>query len=215
MLKPWLDPLPLIAILRGVQPDEVVAVGRALSEAGFRLLEVPLNSPQPFESIRRLTDALDDAHLIGAGTVMTPRHVEQLADAGGRLVVMPHADPEVIRAAKAVDMVCTPGVATPTEAFAALDAGADGLKLFPAGQIGPAGLKAWRAVLPADVAVLPVGGIHADNMTPWVAAGARGFGIGSALYQPGTPIEELARRGHAFAQGWTAASAPASREPRT
>lgn len=212
MLKPWLDSLPLIAILRGVQPDEVVAVGRTLSEAGFRVLEVPLNSPHPFASIRRLSEALDDSHLIGAGTVMTPQHVEQLAAAGGRLVVMPHADTAVIGAAKAANMVCTPGVATPTEAFAALAAGADGLKLFPADQVGPAGLKAWRAVLPPEVAVLPVGGIDANNMTPWVAAGARGFGIGSALYKPGIAIEELARRGQVFAQAWTAASAPASKE---
>lgn len=215
MLKQWLDPLPLIAILRGIQPDAVVEVGRVLSEAGFRLLEVPLNSPQAFESIRRLTAALDDRHLIGAGTVMTARHVEQLAEAGGRLVVMPHADTTVIRAAKAAGMLCTPGVATPTEAFAALEAGADGLKLFPADQLGPAGLKAWRAVLPSDVPVLPVGGIHVDNMTPWVAAGAAGFGIGSALYQPDTPIKELARRGQAFARAWTAASTPAPKEPET
>lgn len=213
MLKQWLNPLPLIAILRGVAPDAVVEVGRVLSEAGFRLLEVPLNSPQPFESIRRLAAALDDRHLIGAGTVMTTRHVEQLAEAGGRLVVMPHADGTVIRAAKAAGMVCTPGVATPSEAFAALDAGADGLKLFPADQVGPAGLKAWRAVLPPDVALLPVGGIHVDNMAPWIAAGAAGFGIGSALYKPGTPTEELARRGQAFAQTWTAASTPAPKEP--
>ena len=212
MLKQWLDPLPLVAILRGVEPDAAVEVGRVLSGAGFRLLEVPLNSPRPFESIRRLAEALDDRHLIGAGTVMTARHVAQLAGAGGRLVVMPHADTAVIDAAKAADMVCTPGVATPTEAFAALAAGADGLKMCPADQIGPAGLKAWRAVLPPEAVVLPVGGIHADNMAPWVAAGARGFGIGSALYKPGLPIEELARRGQAFARAWTAASTPASKE---
>src|SRR5690625_3950584 len=125
---------------------------------------------------------------------------------------MPHADTAVIDAAKAADMDCTPGVATPPAAFAALAAGADGLKIFPAEQVGRAGLKAWRAVLPPEAIVLPVGGIHADNMAPWMAAGARGFGIGSALYKPGLPIEELARRGQAFARAWTAASTPASKE---
>lgn len=144
-LKQWLDRLPLVAILRGLRPEEAVDVGRALSEAGFRLLEVPLNSPRPMESIRLLADALGDNHLVGAGTVMTAQQVSDIAAAGGRLIVMPHADAAVIGAAKAAGLVCTPGVATPTEAFAALDAGADGLKIFPAGQVGPGGLKAWRA----------------------------------------------------------------------
>lgn len=213
MLKHWLDPLPLIAILRGIKPEEAVDVGRALSGAGFRLLEVPLNSPRPLESIRHLAGALGAEHLVGAGTVMTSQQVTQVADAGGRLIVMPHADTAVIRAAKAAGMICTPGVATPTEALAALDAGADGLKLFPAGQVGPEGLKAWRAVLPVDVPILPVGGVTADNMTPWVAAGARGFGIGSSLYKPGTPVDDIARRGRTFAQAWAKATTPASREP--
>lgn len=202
MLNPWLDSLPLVAILRGIQPHEVVAIGHTLTGAGFRVLEVPLNSPQPMESIRRLTDSLGDNYLIGAGTVMTPAQVGEIATAGGRLVVMPHADVSVIRAAKAAGLVCVPGVATPTEAFAALAAGADGLKLFPAEQASPQVLKAWRAVLPKDVAVLPVGGITPDTMAPWIAAGASGFGIGSALYAPGVDIEEVGRRARAFAQAW-------------
>lgn len=204
MLNVWLDPLPLVAILRGIRPDEVVSIGHTLTGAGFRILEVPLNSPQPMDSIRRLVDALGERYLIGAGTVMTPAQVAEVAAAGGRLVVMPHADVNVIRAAKAAGLVCVPGVATPTEAFAALAAGADGLKLFPAEQASPRVLKAWRAVLPQDVAVLPVGGITPDTMTPWVAAGASGFGIGSALYAPGIDLTEADRRAHAFAQAWTA-----------
>ena len=204
MLMPWLEPLPLVAILRGITPEETEAVGEALAGAGFRVLEVPLNSPRPMESIRRLVDSLGPDYLVGAGTVMTARHVDDVAAAGGRLIVMPHADTIVIRAAKAAGMICVPGVATPTEAFAAIAAGADGLKLFPAEQASPAALKAWRAVLPATLPVLPVGGISPDNMTPWVAAGARGFGIGSAIYSIGLDATEVGRRARAFAQAWAA-----------
>jgi 2-dehydro-3-deoxyphosphogalactonate aldolase len=206
MLKPWLDPLPLVAILRGIHPDEAVAVGDALCQSGFRVLEVPLNSPQPMESIRRLAQSLGDAFLIGAGTVMTPMQVKEVAAAGGRLIVMPHVDVAVIHAAKDAGLICVPGVVTPTEAFAALAAGADGLKLFPAEQVLPEGLKAWRAVLPKDLPVLPVGGITPENMARWIAAGAQGFGIGSALYAPGFDAVEVARRAHAFAQAWAANS---------
>jgi 2-dehydro-3-deoxyphosphogalactonate aldolase len=213
MLSRWTDPLPLIAILRGIQPEEAEVIGRALAQAGFRVLEVPLNSPEPFESIRRISLALGDDYLVGAGTVMTPAQVAQVAAAGGRLIVMPHADAAVIRAAKDAGMLCVPGVATPTEAFAALAAGADGLKLFPANQVSPEGLKAWRAVLPAHVPVFPVGSISPHNMAPWVAAGAQGFGIGSALYAPGVDAAEVARRAHAFAQAWSAVS-PKSKEHR-
>ena len=202
MLKPWLEPLPLVAILRGLAPDEAVATGRAIVAAGFRVLEVPLNSPQPLDSIARLAEALGANVLLGAGTVMTPAQVDAVANAGGRLIVMPHADTAVIRAAKAAGLLCVPGVATPTEAFAALAAGADGLKLFPAEQFSPAVLKAWRAVLPRAVPVLPVGGIAPDTMAPWIAAGAAGFGIGSALYAPGRSLDDTTQRARAFAQAW-------------
>jgi 2-dehydro-3-deoxyphosphogalactonate aldolase len=202
MLTPWLTPLPLVAILRGLAPDEAVATGRAIVDTGFRMLEVPLNSPRPIDSIARLAAALGDDVLVGAGTVMTPADVDAVATAGGRLAVMPHADTTVIRAAKAAGLLCVPGVATPTEAFAALAAGADGLKLFPAEQFSPAVLKAWRAVLPREVPVLPVGGIAPGNMAPWVAAGAAGFGIGSALYAPGRTLDDTAQRARAFAQAW-------------
>lgn len=213
MLNAWLDPLPLVAILRGIRPDEVVSIGKVLAEAGFRILEVPLNSPEPLESIRRLSRALGEDYLVGAGTVMTPSQVSDVAAAGGRLIVMPHADTTVIRAAKEAGMVCVPGVATPTEALAALAAGADGLKLFPANQVSPEGLKAWRAILPAHVPVLPVGGIAPDTMAPWVAAGAQGFGIGSALYSPGFDADQVAHQARAFAQAWAAVS-PTSKEHR-
>ena len=202
MLTPWLKPLPLVAILRGLTPDEAVATGHAIVEAGFRMLEVPLNSPRPIDSIARLAKALGPDVLVGAGTVMTPANVVAVADAGGRLIVMPHADTMVIRAAKAAGLLCVPGVATPTEAFAALDAGADALKLFPAEQSAPAVLKAWRAVLPREVPVMPVGGISPDNMAPWVAAGAAGFGIGSALFTPGRSLDDTIQRARAFAQAW-------------
>lgn len=204
MLKPWIDTLPLVAILRGITPDETPTVGTALVEQGFRMLEIPLNSPQPLLSIRLLVDAFGTDCLIGAGTVMTPQQVDDIAAAGGRLIVMPHADTAVIRAARAAGMFCVPGVATPTEAFAAIAAGADALKLFPAEQASPQVLKAWLAVLPTDLAVLPVGGIAPETMAPWVAAGARGFGIGSALYAVGRDAAEVGRRARAFAQAWTA-----------
>ncbi|WP_271409144.1 2-dehydro-3-deoxy-6-phosphogalactonate aldolase [Pseudomonas sp. Q1-7] len=211
MLNAWFDPLPLVAILRGLQPDEAATIGGALAEAGLRMLEVPLNSPQPMETIFRLNQALGDQYLIGAGTVTRAEQVDEIAAAGGRLIVMPHADTTVIRAAKDAGMLCIPGVATPTEAFAALAAGADALKLFPAEVIGQDGLKAWRAVLPADLRVLPVGGISPTTMRAWVAAGARGFGIGSALYVPGLSAAEVGRRARAFAKGWADATPQESR----
>ncbi len=194
--------LPLVAILRGLHPDQALDVGAALVEAGFRILEVPLNSPRPFDSIRLLADALGGTALVGAGTVIDPADVARLQDAGGRLVVTPHTDPEVIGAAKAAGLVCMPGVATPSEAFAALRAGADALKLFPADTLGPAVLKAWRAVLPQDIAILPVGGITPHNMGPWKAAGAAGFGLGSALYHAGATAAEVGSAATQFATGW-------------
>ncbi|MGM3422952.1 MULTISPECIES: 2-dehydro-3-deoxy-6-phosphogalactonate aldolase [Pseudomonas] len=204
MLDTYLKDLPLIAILRGVTPDEIVPVGRALYDAGFRVIEIPLNSPQPFESIRRLTAELDESCLIGAGTVLTEAQVAEVDAAGGRLIVSPNANLAVIRASKAAGLVSAPGVATPSEGFAALDAGADSLKLFPAEQLGPAVVKAWRAVFPKELALLPVGGITPDNMGPYVAAGANGFGLGSALYKPGLTAAQVSANAQAFAAGWRA-----------
>ncbi|NRH43851.1 2-dehydro-3-deoxy-6-phosphogalactonate aldolase [Pseudomonas sp. MS15a(2019)] len=206
MLDTYLKDLPLIAILRGVTPDEIVPVGRALYDAGFRVIEIPLNSPQPFESIRRLTAELDESCLIGAGTVLTEAQVAEVDAAGGRLVVSPNANLAVIRASKAAGLVSAPGVATPSEGFAALDAGADSLKLFPAEQLGPAVVKAWRAVFPKELALLPVGGITPDNMGPYVAAGANGFGLGSALYKPGLTAVQVSANAQAFAAGWRSVS---------
>ncbi len=206
MLDTYLKDLPLIAILRGVTPDEIVAVGRALYDTGFRVIEIPLNSPQPFDSIRRLTAELGDSCLIGAGTVLTEAQVAEVDAAGGRLIVSPNANLAVIRASKAAGLVSAPGVATPSEGFAALDAGADSLKLFPAEQLGPALVKAWRAVFPKELALLPVGGITPDNMGPYVAAGANGFGLGSALYKPGLSAAQVSANAQAFAAGWRALS---------
>lgn len=206
MLDTYLKDLPLIAILRGVTPDEIVPVGRALYDAGFRVIEIPLNSPQPFESIRRLTAELGESCLIGAGTVLTEAQVAEVDAAGGRLIVSPNANLAVIRASKAAGLVSAPGVATPSEGFAALDAGADSLKLFPAEQLGPAVVKAWRAVFPKELALLPVGGITPDNMGPYVAAGANGFGLGSALYKPGLTAAQVSDNAQAFAAGWRAIS---------
>jgi 2-dehydro-3-deoxyphosphogalactonate aldolase len=190
-LSQFLTPLPLVAVLRGITPEEIPVIAAALFAEGFRLLEVPLNSPSPFESIRRLATLYGDRALVGAGTVIDPADVARVKDAGGHLIVMPHADVAVIRAAKAGGMICLPGVATPTEAFAALAAGADGLKLFPADAMMPAILRAWRAVLPRDTLVFPVGGIRPDNMTAWWTEGAAGFGTGSNLYKAGADAEQV------------------------
>ena len=187
-VTPFLDPLPLVAVLRGISPEEVDQVADALVGAGFRILEVPLNSPRPYDSIRRLADAHGASCLVGAGTVLRVEDVARVREAGGRVVVMPHADLAVIREAKRQGMVCIPGVATPTEAFAALEAGADALKMFPAEAIPPAALRAWRAVLPKDALVFAVGGMKPDNLDAYWAAGASGFGTGSNLYKPGTPV---------------------------
>lgn len=198
------DTLPLVAILRGTTPQESEAVAAALYGEGFRLIEVPLNSPQPFDSIARIRRALPGDALVGAGTVLNCDDVHRLADAGGELVVMPHSDAAVIRSAKAAGLLCVPGIATPTEAFAALAAGADALKLFPAEMVAPAVVKAMRAVLPTHVRLLPVGGITPDNMGPYVQAGASGFGLGSALYAPRTPAADVASRARRFADAWRA-----------
>ena len=191
-LKTALARCPLVAILRGVKPDEVAPIAAALIDAGFAIIEVPLKSPDPFTSIARLAHQFGDLALIGAGTVLTPTQVNDVNAAGGRLIVMPHADTEVIRAAKAARMVALPGFATPTEAFAAVHAGADGLKLFPAEAGSPAILKAMKAVLPPDMPILPVGGITPERMDAYFQVGAAGFGLGSALYKPGDTAEEVA-----------------------
>jgi 2-dehydro-3-deoxyphosphogalactonate aldolase len=184
-LKAYLDRCDLVAILRGIRPDEVIAVTAALEVAGIAIVEVPLNSPDPIASIKALAAAFGDRLLIGAGTVMTEAQVSEIAAAGGRLIVTPHASAPVVRAAKRLGLLAVPGFFTPAEAFAMLDAGADALKLFPAEGAHPAMLRAVRAVLPPGTMVLPVGGIDASNMAAWRAAGAAGFGIGSAIYKPG------------------------------
>lgn len=192
---------PLVAILRGITPAEALPVGRALFDAGFRLVEVPLNSPEPLKSIEALARALPQA-LVGAGTVLTPAQVRDVQRAGGRLAVAPNFDAAVVQEAARLGLASLPGVATATEAFAALQAGAVGVKLFPAEMIPPAALKALRAVLPREALLLPVGGITAANMAAYRAAGADGFGIGSALYAPGVEAAEVGRRARLFIDAW-------------
>jgi 2-dehydro-3-deoxyphosphogalactonate aldolase len=189
--------LPLVAILRGLRPDEALTVGQALTNADWRLIEVPLNSPQPLQSIEAMAAALPAA-LVGAGTVLSAAQVCEVHAAGGQLVVSPNFDADVVREAVRLGMVCLPGVMTATEAFAALQAGATGLKLFPAEMITPAVVKALRAVLPAPTLLLPVGGISVDNMAAYRAAGASGFGIGSALYAPGMTAAQVSENAMKF-----------------
>lgn len=198
-----LDALPLIAILRGLKPDEAVEVGEAIVAAGFRCLEVPLNSPEPLESIRRLRQALDGRALVGAGTVLSVAAAREVADAGGQLIISPNTNVEVIAETKTLGLLSLPGFFTPSEAFAALDAGADALKLFPAEIAGPKGLKAVRAVLPAETRIYPVGGVDPDSMSAWRSAGASGFGIGSAVFQPGQSAEQVGRQAAAFVAHWS------------
>lgn len=189
---------PLVAILRGLPPSDAEVVGGALVDAGFRIIEVPLNSPDPLDSIARLARRFGETALIGAGTVTRPHDVARVADAGGRLIVSPDCNPGVIGAAIAAGLVSAPGFFTPTEAFAAVAAGAHGLKLFPAEAASPAVLQAQRAVLPDRVPVLVVGGIVPEAMGAWLDAGATGFGLGSALYRPGQPAAEVGRNARAF-----------------
>jgi 2-dehydro-3-deoxyphosphogalactonate aldolase len=191
---------PLVAILRGVTPDEVVGVGEALFAAGIRLMEVPLNSPEPLRSIGLLAARFGESALVGAGTVLQPEQVAEVAAVGGRLIVSPSVNIALITATRAAGLVSAPGYFTPSEAFAALDAGANALKLFPAEAASPAVLKAQRAVLPAHVPLIVVGGIKPDGMVPWQEAGADGFGLGSALYRPGQSADEAGAQACAFVE---------------
>ena len=189
---------PLVAIIRGVTPAEVEGVGGALLDAGFRVIEVPLNSPEPLQSIERLVRLVGDSATVGAGTVLSTADVRRVADAGGRIIVSPNTDAEVIGATVATGLVSSPGYFTPSEAFTAARAGAHVLKLFPAEAAGPAVVKAQLAVLPRDIPLVVVGGIRPDNMRPYVEAGAKGFGLGSSLYKPGMAASEVAANARAF-----------------
>jgi len=202
MLKQAMAQNGLIAILRGLRPEESVAIGEVLYDAGFRIIEVPLNSPQPYDSIRLLRNTLPADCLIGAGTVLSAEHVQQVKAAGGQLIVMPHSDPAVLKAAKEAGLYLAPGVVTPTEAFAALAAGADVLKLFPAESLTPAVVKALLAVLPKGTALVPVGGISPDNMHAFLDAGVAGFGLGSGLFKPGMTVQQVADNAKAYVQAW-------------
>jgi 2-dehydro-3-deoxyphosphogalactonate aldolase len=197
-----LAPTPLIAILRGVTPDEADSVAAVLVEAGFGAIEVPLNSPDPLTSVEIIARLFGDQVLVGAGTVLEAREVDEVAAAGAKLVVAPNADPEVIKRAVKLGLVTLPGVATPTEAFAALKAGAWGLKLFPGESIPPEAVKAWRSVLPKETQLYPVGGVTPERVGPYRRAGASGFGVGSALYKPGASVDEVARAAQAFVMAW-------------
>ena len=200
-LKRRLAECPLVAIIRGVTPGEAVAIGEAIFAAGIRIIEVPLNSPDPLVSIERLAERFGGTALIGAGTVLDPADVARVAQAGGRIIVSPNTFPPVIEAAAAAGLVSLPGFFTPSEAFAALRAGATGLKLFPAEGTAPPVVKALRAVVPRAVPLLVVGGIGPGNMQPWLDAGADGFGLGSGLYRPGQSAEETAAKARAYVEG--------------
>jgi 2-dehydro-3-deoxyphosphogalactonate aldolase len=204
-INAWLERCPIVAILRGVQPAEVAAVGAALERAGVAIVEVPLNSPSPLDSISILAKTFGDRLLIGAGTLTVPAQVEQVASAGGRLIVTPHADTAIVHAAKQAGLFACPGFFNPTEAFALLEAGADAIKLFPAETLGPPMLKSLRAVLPLSAIVIPVGGIDANHVAPWLSAGAQGLGVGSSIYKPGDnahTVESKARALLAAVNSW-------------
>lgn len=201
LLHRYLDECPLIAILRGVHPDEAEAVAGAAYEGGIRIMEVPLNSPDPLRSIELLAKSFGERALVGAGTVLDPADVGRVEEAGGRLIVSPDTNPDVISATAAAGMVSCPAFFTPSEAFTALRAGATALKLFPAEGAAPAVLKAQLAVLPKGVTVLIVGGVKPDNMQPWLDAGARGFGLGSGLYRPGQSAADTLEKGRAYVAG--------------
>lgn len=205
-LRARLAECPLVAIIRGVTPDEVVAVGEAIHAAGMRIIEVPLNSPDPFASIERLAEAMGDRATVGAGTVLSAQDVARVKDAGGGIVVSPGGETDVIAATVAAGMISAPGYFTPTEAFAALKAGAHALKLFPAEAASPAVVKAQRAVLPRDVPLLIVGGVTPDNMGAYLAAGANGFGLGSGVYKPGQTPDQVGAQARAYVRAAKAES---------
>jgi 2-dehydro-3-deoxyphosphogalactonate aldolase len=198
---------PLVAILRGLQPAEAVDVAKVLYDAGFRALEVPLNRPGALECIAAIVKLNLPDTLVGGGTMLSVAHVEAVYEAGGRLLVSPNCNPAAIRRAAELGMYCAPGVATPTEAFAALDAGAHALKLFPAEMVGHGGLKAMLSVVPAGTPMWPVGGVTPETMAGWKKAGATGFGIGGALFTPGVSLDELGQRATAFVSAWRALAA--------
>lgn len=197
-VKAWLARCPLVAILRGVQPAEAESICSALERAGISMVEVPFNSPRPLESISILSRSYGSRMLIGAGTLTSPSEVDQVAAAGGRLIVTPHADTAIVRAAKQAGLLAVPGFFNPTEAFALLDAGADAIKLFPAEVLGPAMLRALRAVLPKSAMVIPVGGVGVDQVAPWMAAGAAGLGVGSSIYKPGDDAQVVEAKASAL-----------------
>ena len=201
LFRHYLDACPLVAIIRGVRPDEAEAIGEAIHEAGIRIIEVPLNSPDPLQSIERLAKRFGEEMLVGAGTVLEPADVGRVWDAGGRIIVSPETNIEVIAATAAIDLVSSPGYFTPSEAFAAIRAGATTLKLFPAEAASPAMLKAQLAVIPNEVPVLVVGGIKPDSMRPWLEAGASGFGLGGGLYQAGQSAAETLAKSRAYVAG--------------
>ena len=196
-----MDKLPLVAILRGLKPEEALAVGQAIVNAGFHILEVPLNSPEPLRSIQILAEAFPNA-LVGAGTVTTAQQVRDIKAAGGQLIISPHLDDNVVCEAVNLGLIALPGVATPTEAFRAIALGAHGLKLFPAEMISPAVVKSMRAVLPSHIRLIPVGGIGTHNMSDYRKSGASGFGIGSALFAPGKSASAVGESAAAFVQAW-------------
>lgn len=201
LLKRYLDECPLVAIIRGVTPDEAESIGDAIFESGIRIIEVPLNSPDPLKSIERLAARFGDRAMVGAGTVLKAEQVQQVKDVGGRIIVSPDSNAEVISAAAQVGLVSSPGYFTPSEAFSALRAGAHALKLFPAEAASPTVLKAQLAVIPRDVPVLVVGGVQPDNMQPWLEAGAVGFGLGGGLYKSGQSAEETLKKARAYVSG--------------
>jgi 2-dehydro-3-deoxyphosphogalactonate aldolase len=198
LLRRYLDECPLVGIIRGVTPGEAEAIGQALYDAGIRIIEVPLNSPEPLKSIERLAARFDESVLVGGGTVLAPDKVDDIQAVGGRMVVSPNTNPEVIAASAAAGLVSCPGYYTPSEAFTAIGAGATALKLFPAENASPAVLKAQLAVIPKEVPILVVGGVKPDNMRGWLDVGATGFGLGGGLYQPGQSAAETLDKAHAY-----------------